>query len=120
MTSGLPPEADIVTTGRHVSKLPGSDLPPTDAARQARITQAQPTAPCLRQNSPSGRISLNVSGKSPLQARPVFSRQEGRIAIVTNAGGDAVDAAASARAESQGEFLVSDFPARGTNGAWPG
>jgi hypothetical protein len=61
-----------------------------------------------------------MSGKSPLQARPVLSRQEGRIAIVTNAGGDAVDAAASARRESQGEFLVSDLPVRGTNGAFPG
>ena len=31
-----------------------------------------------------------------------------------------MDAAASARVESQGEVLVSDFPARGTNGAFPG
>src|ERR1700692_1572159 len=46
---------------------------------------------------PAKNISLNVSGKSALPARPVLSRQEGRIAIVTNAGGDAVDAAASAR-----------------------
>jgi hypothetical protein len=26
MTSGLPPEADIVTAGRHVSKVPTTDL----------------------------------------------------------------------------------------------
>src|SRR5580765_2399146 len=45
----------------------------------------------------SKNISLSPSGKSTLPARPVLSRQEGRIAIVTNAGGDAVDAAASAR-----------------------
>src|SRR5260370_35852710 len=42
-------------------------------------------------------IPLVPSGKSALPARPVLSRQEGRIAIVTNAGGDAVDALASAR-----------------------
>jgi hypothetical protein len=41
-------------------------------------------------------ISLNPSGKSPLKIRP--SRpQEGRLAIVTDVGRDAVDAAASAR-----------------------
>src|SRR6266536_5055716 len=49
-------------------------------------------------SSPFARnILLNPSGKSALPARPVLSRQEGRIAIVTNAGEDAVDAAASAR-----------------------
>jgi hypothetical protein len=45
-------------------------------------------------------ISLSPSGKSVLPARAVPPRQEGRIAIVTNAGWDAVDAvdaAASAR-----------------------
>src|SRR5437868_10781775 len=37
----------------------------------------------------------------------VSSRQEGRIAIVTNAGWDAVDAAASgAQMESQGRFIL--------------
>jgi hypothetical protein len=49
-------------------------------------------------SSPSRKnISLNPSGKSALPARPVLSRHEGRIAIVTNAGWDAVDATASAR-----------------------
>jgi hypothetical protein len=48
---------------------------------------------------------------------PRVSPTEGRIAIVTNAGWDAVDAAASARMVSQGESLVSDQPARRTNGA---
>ena len=38
-----------------------------------------------------------LSGKSVLPARPVLSRQEGRFAVVTNAGWDAVDAAALAR-----------------------
>src|SRR5258705_9298331 len=42
-------------------------------------------------------IPLSPSGKSALPARPVLSRQEGRSRVVTNAGGDAVDAAASAR-----------------------
>ena len=43
--------------------------------------------------------------KSALPARPVLSRQEGRIAIVTNAGWDAVDAAAlGAQVCSQGGF----------------
>ena len=45
----------------------------------------------------SKNISLSPSGKSVLPTRPVPPRQEGRIAIVTNAGWDAVDAAASAR-----------------------
>src|SRR5882724_2569984 len=46
-----------------------------------------------------------------------LTRQEGRIMIVTNAGWDAVDAAASARKVSQGESLVSDQPACRTNDA---
>jgi hypothetical protein len=60
-----------------------------------------------------------MSGKSALSARPVSSRQEGRIAIVTNAGWDAVDAAASARKMIAGRAfrLVSDRPARKTNDA---
>jgi hypothetical protein len=37
-----------------------------------------------------------------------LTRQEGRIAIVTNAGEDAVDAAASARKVIAGRFSVSD------------
>src|SRR6266536_4756384 len=72
-------------------------------------------------SSPFARnILLNPSGKSALPARPVLSRQEGRIAIVTNAGEDAVDAAASARKVVAGRFfreLVSEQPARRTNGA---
>jgi hypothetical protein len=36
-------------------------------------------------------IPVAASGKSALPVRPVLSRQEGRFAIVTNAGGDAVD-----------------------------
>jgi hypothetical protein len=59
-------------------------------------------------------ISLNPSGKSPLKIRP--SRpQEGRLAIVTDVGRDAVDAAASARQwKSQGLSFgpVSGDPAR--------
>jgi hypothetical protein len=48
--------------------------------------------------------SLNPSGKSPLPVRPVLSRQEGRIAIVTNAGWDAVDAGCvGAKTVSQGD-----------------
>jgi hypothetical protein len=50
----------------------------------------------LRQNNPTGKMSLNLSGKSVLPVRAV-SPGKGRIAIVTNAGWDAVDAAASAR-----------------------
>jgi hypothetical protein len=56
------------------------------------IVRAHPTAPRLRQNNPPGKISLNLSGKSTLPARPILSRQEGRSRVVTNAGGDAVDA----------------------------
>src|ERR1700681_3963517 len=59
-----------------------------------------------RKNSPLGsvcfylssplckNISLHPSGKSSLQIRAIPSHTEGRIAIVTNAGWGAVDAAA--------------------------
>ena len=52
-------------------------------------------------------IPLSPSGKSVLPARPVLTRQEGRIAVVTNAGWDAVDAAALARKwQSQGRLCL--------------
>jgi hypothetical protein len=47
-------------------------------------------APSL--SSPAGKnISFNMSGKSPLQARPSRPKR-GALAIVTNVGRDAVDA----------------------------
>src|SRR6266536_2359711 len=68
-------------------------------------------------SSPSAKnISLNPSGKSALPARPVLSRQEGRIAIVTNAGEDAVDAAASARKVVRRAVFRERTTARRTNG----
>jgi len=89
--------ASSLTSLRHVRS--GGNLGnggrPVRARR--RRAYARPDAPWLRQNNATGKITLNLSGKSGLPARPVLSRQEGRIAIVTNAGGDAVDAAASAR-----------------------
>src|SRR5260370_3878027 len=65
-------------------------------ARRKRAS-AHPDAPQLRQNNATGKIPLSPSGKSALPARPILSRQEGRSRVVTNVGGDAVDAAASAR-----------------------
>jgi hypothetical protein len=59
--------------------------------------------PHLRQNSPSGKISLATSGKSLLQIRPSHPTQ-GALAIVTNVGWDAVDAAALARKMIAGRF----------------
>ena len=54
-------------------------------------------------------ISLSPSGKSALPARAIPPRQEGRFAIVTNAGREAVDAAASSRGNGAGRALsVSD------------
>jgi hypothetical protein len=50
----------------------------------------------------SSRISKNISLPVPA-SRP----NEGRLAIVTNAGRDAVDAAAPARADTAGRFSVS-------------
>jgi hypothetical protein len=59
-----------------------------------------------RKNQPVGQISKSVSspdskniplspsGKSSLEARPIPSHSEGRLAIVTDARRDAVDAAA--------------------------
>ena len=66
---------------------------------------------------PSKNNSLSPSGKSVLPARPVLSLQEGRIAIVTNAGGDAVDAAASARKCVHRAVSREWIAARRTNGA---
>src|SRR5260370_38153875 len=79
-----------------------------------------PTTSWLRQNNATGRIPLNLSGKSALPVRPVLSRQEGRIAIVTNAGGDAVDAAASARRLFAGRFSVSGRQRAGRTAPKPG
>jgi hypothetical protein len=61
-------------------------------------------------------ISLNPSGKSALSLATSHPGK-GRFAIVTNAGWDAVDAAASgAQACSQGGLAVSEQQARRTNG----
>src|SRR5258707_1118419 len=78
---------------------------------------AHTEAPWLRQNNATGKIPLKLSGKSALPARPVLSRQEGRIAIVTNAGGDAVDAAASARRFVRRAVFRERAMARKTNDA---
>jgi hypothetical protein len=65
-------------------------------------------------------IPLNPSGKSALSLA-TSRRGKGRFAIVTNAGWDAVDAAASARQVcSQGGIAVSEQQARRTNGAVSG
>ena len=86
-----------------------------DAIRSNLITHYGAVAAAKQ---PDGQISLNPSGKSALPARAILSRQEGRIAIVTDAGGDAVDAKASARNGVAGQaLLVSDQPARRTNDA---
>src|ERR1700731_3857934 len=61
-------------------------------------------------------ISLHPSGKSSLQIRAIPPHREGRIAIVTDAGWDAVDAAAfCARGDRRaGSFVpVSDHQASG-------
>src|SRR5260370_31039635 len=74
-----------LTSLRHVRS--GSNLGnggrPVWARRKRAF--AHPEAPRLRQNNPTGRITLNLSGKSALPVRPVLSRQESRNAIVTNA-----------------------------------
>jgi hypothetical protein len=64
----------------------------------------------------SKNISLHPSGKSSLQIRAIPSHTEGRIAIVTDAGWDAVDAAAfCARGDRRaGSYVpVSDHQASG-------
>jgi hypothetical protein len=70
------------------------------AARSSQFLQA------IQSDCPTGKsvnllssplcknISLHPSGKSSLQIRAIPSREEGRIMIVTDAGWDAVDAAA--------------------------
>src|SRR3981081_3369279 len=98
-------------TSTHPSEFMGSR--PKTAAEAALVR----SPPILHAHFlPDGQISKNLSspfekniplpssGKSALPARPVLSRQEGRSRVVTNAGGDAVDAAASARKCSQGGF----------------
>jgi hypothetical protein len=64
-------------------------------------------------------ISLSPSGKSALPARAIPPRQEGRFAIVTNAGREAVDAAASSRVSVAGRADEARERSTGvpTNGA---
>ena len=72
----------------------------------------------LRSSQLNNRSCPVSSGKSVLPARPVLSRQEGRFAVVTNAGWDAVDAAASARNWcSQGGPSCERSTGAQTNGA---
>src|SRR5450755_2844605 len=72
--------------------------------------------PAILMSSPVCKnISLHPSGKSSLQIRAIPSHTEGRIAIVTNAGWGAVDAAAScARWDRRaGRKTCERSPARG-------
>jgi len=86
------------------------------AARKRRFTQTF-QSDLGRPVPPRKNISLVPSGKSALPARPVLSRQEGRIAIVTNAGWDVVDATASARKVTAGQTSCERSAARRTNDA---
>jgi len=47
------------------------------ANRFASRAGAVPTKTRLRQNNPTGKLSLNLSGKSPLQIRPVSPDERG-------------------------------------------
>jgi hypothetical protein len=64
----------------------------------------------LRQNNPTGRFQLFLSGKSSLQARPIPPHLEGRFANVTDVG-----AGCGGRGSAQGIagriLSVSDRPA---------
>jgi hypothetical protein len=73
----------------------------------ARLWRGAPLPVALRQIGTTGKISLAPSGKSVLQRRPSHPAR-GTLAIVTNVGGDAVDAAASAREVVAGRVSVSD------------
>jgi hypothetical protein len=80
---------------------------------------------CAASAYPSGCDKLTRRAKFRFTETPnqvsisaIPFRQEGRSAVVTNAGWDVVDASASARMASQGEMnLVSDWQARRTNDA---
>jgi hypothetical protein len=72
--------------------------------RRARRANHQNLSSLSRKN-----ISLRLSGKSSLQARPVPRRLKRRFAIVTNVARDAVDAAAllTNSANADGEVVWS-------------
>jgi hypothetical protein len=78
---------------------------PKTAARKRRFDQPfQRDLGCPAAPSKIFRLTCRANQFYQLA---VSSRQEGRIAIVTNAGWDAVDAAASgAQMESQGRFIL--------------
>ena len=76
-----------------------------------RANHATKTCPALLEKY----FALAV-GQISATTRPILSRKEGRIAIVTNAGRDAVDAAASAREVIAGRSS-RERSARRTNGA---
>jgi hypothetical protein len=66
-----------------MTKKEPTDLPDGQISSFAGLILSSPLAK---------NIPLSPSGKSSLQARPVPSHSEGRLAIVTDAGRDAVDA----------------------------
>ena len=86
--------------------------PGDDSVRRVRRTDL----PVVSSPWPKN-ISLFDLLETALQRPPSRAHKEGRFAVVTNAGWDAVDAAASgAQACSQGGLAVSEQQARRTNG----
>jgi hypothetical protein len=96
----------IVRNGAPFSRGGRSDLP-------VGLPPPRPVQP------PSQKYSAFPKTQITPITSAVSTHQKGRIAIVTDAGRDAVDAAASGvQLGSQGGLLsVSDHPARRTNGA---
>ena len=114
---GLDPGIHVLLTCR-TRNVDGRDKPGHDERRGAtKPPDGQISLRDKKLSTPFAKnISLSPSGKSVLPARPVLSRQEGRIAIVTNAGWDAVDAAASARKVIAGRDRTRErYTARKTN-----
>src|SRR6266480_6539811 len=81
-----------------------------------RAIRHKPNRTCCARKCPQFLPSL-VVGQISSTNSPHLIPQEGRIAIVTNAGWDAVDAAASARMRSQGCSNRERSTARKTNDA---
>ena len=66
MTSGLPPEADVVTARRHVSKVPGADIPPCGSTLGRNEKKGQWAIYCrppAKASRSSRRRSLPAGGR---------------------------------------------------------
>ena len=109
-------KAGLLRGACHRAALCADPLARNDGIRRRllRASREAPTLRQLRQINPSGKISLNPSGKSLLQTRPSHPARGAYRDRHETRDGMRWTRAASARTVSQGESLVSDPSARRT------